>query len=593
MARQNPDRIKGPSLTPQSPGSYPVDPYNRPSQDSSLGRLAHALGDLAPTLQRIAGNAMEGEKEDAEKKAYADFLDMEKTGKAIKSGELDPAQSAYFNRYYHEKLGMLAASRYSQDMSVAAAEALGDETDPAAFDGFAADFRQAWLKDNAGGANGDFMAGFTQGAAERDMASRNTFAQQASARLQGNAIKALYASHQMVASDILKSHVGVVNDATLQEIATALKTSNQHQYFLNPRSGTQISHTTVEAIFDLARTQQDTRLLDVLKYVDSAIPGAPLSETQDVKHRIQDVRNQINADIKKDDAFAASQAKKERQEAIDTTTDNLYEALDAAEDPSKVDVKPFQDALTGIAPEQKARLAAIRDSYIRRDESETNAQTAPLYSRAFNGTLSLEEVSDAFTVGQISKNTAKELRAQIRLTKAGKGAKYIVQDERFKRESSALAGLFDKQMGQYFSPVQSAQAWVATHQLERDWVRYRMGAGRDAGEQEAEQWLSQRSGELYLQYSGLKTSGDPKKVAQEIIGGFTAQQDGAQLSDWKKTRLVSPTFLSRIQQEYAASQAAKSNQFSKPVQSFLSGYRLKPQDVEAFIAAQSRLPERP
>lgn len=591
--RITPDRIKGPQLTPQSPGSYPVDPYNRPSQDSNLSRLASALGDLAPQLARVAGNAMEGEKKSAEKKAYEDFLDMEKTGKAVKAGTLDPASSPYFQRYYHETLGRLAASRYSSDMVTAQAEALSEETDPASFDGFASDFREAWLKDNVGESSGDFMAGFNPAAAGYDINARNSFSQQASARLQSKAISALYAAHQIGVTDILKARAGVVDDATIKGMADFIKQGNQNQYFVNPRSGRQISVTTVEAVFDLARAQQDTRLLDILRHVDSAVPGASLWNTQEVQSKIQDVRNQIHADIKKDDAFAVSQTKKEKQDAIDGGIDGLYEALDGAGNPMDVDVKPFADALTGLAPEQKERLYRIKDAYVRRDTQETAAQAGPLFDRAFHGTLTFEDVADAFSVGQIGKDTAKELRAQIRQTKAGKGSKFLIQDERFKRAENDLEGLFKNQMGQYFSPVTAANAQVSKWQLQRDWVRWRLGVGRDSSEQDGMIWLQQRSAELFGQAAGVKVAGDPMKQAAQILTDFAAQQDGAQLTDWAKTRLVSANFLTRIQSEFAASQAAHSNQFSPAVSSFLRGYRVNPQDVEKFLQSQSRLPERP
>jgi hypothetical protein len=592
MARQNPDRIKGPSLTPQSPGSYPVDPYNRPPSESSsnLGRLASALGDLAPSLSRIAGSAMEGEKESAEAKAHEDFLNMQATGKAIKAGTLDPAGSPYFQRYYRESLGRLAASRYSQELTIAAADALSDETDPANFDAFTADFRAAWLKDNVGTASGDFMAGFTPAAAGYDINSRTSFASQASARLQGKAIKALYAGHQIGVTDILKARVGIVDDTSLREMGDFIKKANQDQYFLNPTSGRQISQTTVESVFDLARNMQDTRILDVLKHVDSAIPGASLWNTQEVQSKLQDVRNQIHADIKKDDAFAASQTKKLRQEAIDSTYDTLTEALEGADDPSTIDVSTYADALTGLAPEKRERLYALKDAYVRRDQEETAAQAGPLFERAFRGTLSFEDVADAFTVGQISKDTAKELRAQIRLTKTGKGSKFMIQDDRFKRAENDLEGLFKNQMSQYFSPTTAAQAQVSKWQLQRDWVRWRSGAGREAGEQEGIIWLQQRSAEVYANTMQIPVT---STTASEILSNFAAQLDGPVLSDYNKVRLVSGNFLERIAKEHAASVAAKTPQFSPAVQSFLRGYRVLPQDVQKFLDAQNKLPERP
>jgi hypothetical protein len=588
--RLNPDRVKAPQLTPQSPGSYPVDPYNRPPSDSNLSRLASALGDLAPSLNRLAGDAMEGEKKDAEAKAYEDFLDLEKTGKAIKAGTLDPSGSPYFQRYYQETLGRLAASRYSSELTIAAGQALTDETDPANYDAFAADFREAWIRDNVGQSSGDFMAGFNPAAAGYDINSRNQFASEASARLQGKAIGTLYQSHQVGMADILTAHAGVMDETTISDMATFLKQGNQRQYAVNPRSGKQISNTTIEAVFDVARNTQDTRFLEILKHIDSAVPGATLWNTQEVQSKLQDLRNQIHSDIKKDDAFAESQTKKERTEAVGRQIDTLAEALDAAEDPSTVDVKPYADALTGIAPKEKERLYRMRDAYVRRDQQETAAQAGPLFERAFRGTLTFEQVADAFSVGQISKDTAKELRAQIRATKSGK-SKSLVSDERYTKASTNLKDLFKNQMGAYSSPVTQALAQVASWQLERDWVRFMTNPANDP--QAASLWLQQRSGELYIQYAGVPVTEGGTEQATKIVQSFLDQQNQAQLSDWSKVRLVSRNFLGRIQQEFAASQAAKKNLFSDAVKMFLQGYRVPVTDVEKFIKSQSRLPERP
>jgi len=587
--RTNPERIRGPQLTPQAPGSYPVDPYNRPPSDSNLSRLASALGDLAPTLNRIAGSAMEGEKESAEKKAYADFLDLKKTGKAIKAGQLDPSGSPYFQRYYNEKLGQLAASRYESDMNVAASTALADETDPNNFDAFAADFREAWLKDNVGTVSNDFMAGFNPSAAGYDIASRNTFASAASARLQGKAIGTLYQLHQVAVTDILEAHAGVMDDSTVGAIAEAMKKANQHHYEVNPLQGKAISNTTVAAVFDLARNAQDTRILDVLKHIDSAVPGASLWTTQEVQSKLAELRNQIHGDIKKDDAFAEGQTKKERNEAVGRQIDTLSEALDASDDPSTVDVKPYADALTGISPKDKERLYKLKDAYVRRDQQETAAQAGPLFERALRGTLSFEQVADAFSVGQISKDTAKELRSLIRGTKSGK-TKELVSDERYEKASSKLEKMFQNTMGAYSSPVTQALARIATWQLERDWVRF-MSKPENAAQ--ANMWLQQRSGELYIQYAGVPIKEGGVEQAASIVQGFLDQQNVAQLSDWKKTRLVSRNFLERIRSEQAASVAAGHDVRSDAVKMFLQGYRILAKDTEAFIQAQSTLPERP
>jgi hypothetical protein len=254
-------------------------------------------------------------------------------------------------------------------------------------------------------------------------------------------------------------------------------------------------------------------------------------------------------------------------------------------------MKPFVDALTGIAPEQKERLYRIRDAYIRRDEAETAAQAGPLFERAFRGTLTFEQVADAFAEGQIGKNTAKELRAQIAQTKAGKGSKFLIQDKRYTDAASALQGLFKNNMGQYFNPVTNALAQVSVWQLQRDWVRYRQTAGDSGDEMAGEVWLQQRSAELYALANRIPVT--DQKDAATILTDFAAREDGAQLTDWNKSRITTGTFLKRIAQEHAASKAAGSNQMSEPVKSFLSAYRLNTiADIDAFIAAQSKLPER-
>jgi hypothetical protein len=543
-----------------------------------------------PGLRGIAGDAIEGDKKAGEEKAQADFLAMKDAGQKIKAGEMPASGSPWFRRYYHETIGRLAAGQYSSDLTTAMNDpstGLSESTDPADFDKFAGQFRQQWLEQNAGAANADFAAGFNASTVGYEQNARTQFAAEAGKRLEGKSLEALYAEQQVAIKDILST------GGSPQQIADFIKIRNQQQYFLNPKSGKQISETTIQAVFDAARVYQDPSLLDVLDHIDSGVPGATLGQTQSVLSKIAEVRNQIHADIKKDDSFAAAQQKKVKQEAIDKSIDGVYDALDAAEDPSTVDVKQFADVLTGLAPEQKDRLYRIKDAYVRRDQQETAAQAGPLFERAFRGSLTMEEVADAFSVGQISKDTAKELRTQIKLNKSGKGAKALVQDTNYTKISGDLEGLFKNQMGQYFSPVTAAQATVAKWQLERDWVRFRMGPGRDASEQEAGMWLQQRSAELFAQQSSVKLKGDPQKQAAEILTQFAEQNEQAQLTDWTKSRLVSTNYLARIVQEQAQSRAAKKFSFSPSVASFLRGYRINtPDDVDAFIKAQSSLPER-
>jgi hypothetical protein len=578
-----------PRIQTTGPGAYPVDPFNR-APESNLGRLAAALGDLVPSLRGIAGDAIESDKKSGEEKAQADFLAMREAGQKIKAGEMPASGSPWFRRYYHETIGRLSAGQYSSDLMAAMQDpstGLSESTDPADFDRFAGQFRKQWMEANAGAGNPDFLAGFNASTVGYEQNARTQFAAEAGKRLEGKSLDALYAEQQVAIRDILKAN------GTPQQIADFIKIRNQQQYFLNPKSGRQISETTIQAVFDAARVYQDPRLLEVLDHIDSGVPGATLGQTQSVLSKIQDVRNQIHADIKKDDAFAEHQQKQQRTTAIANAHDGLWEALDAAENPADVDPKQWADMLTGIAPTEKERLYRIKEAYVRRDQQETAAQAGPLFERAFRGSLTMEEIADAFSVGQINKDTAKELRSQVRLNRAGKGAKALVQDPYYKDAANKLEGLYKNNMGQFFTPVTAAQATVAVWQLQRDWVKFKLGAGRALGEEEANIWLQQRAAELFSRDVGVPLSAEPQKQAQQILADFAARQDPAQLTDWSKTRIVSSNFLTRIQQEHEKSKQAGRSMFSPAVKSFLTGYRINtPEDLEKFLTSQSSLPER-
>jgi hypothetical protein len=576
-----------PRIQTTGPGAYPVDPFSR-APESNLGRLASALGDLVPSLRGIAGGAKEADKQKGEEKAQADFLAMRETGQKIKAGEMPASGSPWFRRYYHETIGRLSAGQYSSDLTAAMQDpstGLTESTDPKDFDAFVGKFRAQWMKDNAGGANADFSAGFNASTVGYEQNARSQFASEAGSRLEGKSLKALYAEQQVAIRDILKA------GGSPQQIADYIKIRNQQQYFLNPKSGTQISETTIQAVFDAARAYGDTSLLDILEHVDSGVPGATLAQTQSVMSKIQEVRNAIHSDIKKEDAAADYQQKKVKTAAITAAHDGLWAALEASDAPDQVDVTPYTDQLTGIAPTEKARLLAVKAAFVRNDAVETSAQAGPLFERAFRGTLTMEEVADAFSVGQISKDTAKELRSQVRLNRAGKGGKALVQDSDFKFAAGKLDDLYKNNMGAYFSPVTAAQSTVALWTLQRDWVKYRMGAGKD--DPSPHVWLQQRAAELFSQDRGIDLSKDPQKQAQEIMADFAARQDPAALVDWNKARVVSTNFLSRIQTEHNKSQQAGRNLMSDGVKSFLRAYRINSQaDVDAFLKAQSAFPER-
>jgi hypothetical protein len=580
---------EAPSIQTTGAGAYPIDPFNR-APESNLGRLAAALGDLVPSLRGIAGEARESDQKKGEEQAQADFLAMKQTGQRIKAGEIPASGSPWFRRHYHETIGRLSASQYDSDLAVAMQDpstGLTESTDPADFDRFAGEFRSKWLEQNAGAANPDFIAGFNGSAVGYEVNARSNFAASAGARLEGKSLKALYAEQQVAIADILKA------GGSPQQIADFIKIRNQQQYFLNPKSGTQISETTIQAVFDAARAYGDTNLLGILDHIDSGVPGATLAQTQSVMSKIQEVKNQIHSDIKKEDAAAEFTQKKQRTQAIANAHDGLWEALDASDNPADVDPKQWADLLTGIAPTEKERLYRIKEAYVRRDQQETVAQAGPLFERAFRGSLTFEEVADAFSVGQINKDTAKELRSQIRLNRAGKGAKALIQDPYYKSASNELEGLYKNNMGQFFTPVTAAQATVAKWTLQRDWVKFKMGLGREVGEEEANIWLQQRAAELFSRDVGVPISAEPQKQAQQILADFAARQDPAQLTDWSKSRIVSTNFLNRIRQEHAKNQQAGKNMFSPAVNSFLRGYRINtPEDVEKFLTSQTSLPER-
>lgn len=177
---------------PLRPEAEPVNTYAAPKAGYELTQLASALQGIAPSLQRFTdqyeakdeANQQEqataaASKAHDQRLAYAD---------AVKKGVIQPNDNPYFQKYFKQQSGMLAAGDYATALEgeMKTNPAWAESTDPNDFFKLEGAFKKQWLKDHVGDQEKDphfagtfykVMDGVSQDAAR-------TFAGAAGARMQ-------------------------------------------------------------------------------------------------------------------------------------------------------------------------------------------------------------------------------------------------------------------------------------------------------------------------------------------------------------------------------------------------------------------------
>lgn len=539
MARVQVNPIAAPAVTPQA---RVVDRASRTDAGAQLGQLADALKGLAPELAQYGNTVFQQDKEEDIKAGTAKgnevFQEIIQTGQQIKAGEIAPHESRWYRAAAQEQLGRLQAAQFGSTLKTAMEDPnspLATSTDPADFDKFAAEQLTAF-KEQTGNTDAFFGRAFNEGANKELLGLRDQFASQAGTRLQTQVIEATYQEHQQTIE------VGLREGLTMEQIGKQIYERNTIQYALNPSSGAALSSTMLRAVIDTARKTENLDVLDILKHIPGGSKGSTLSNTSMANKLVPEAEQQIRAARQQRYALASTEDRNQTEEAVETAMGGLYEALDAAQDAglslTTVDPKRFADMVSAVDPTQVARVYRAFDQYKKRTDNDDEVIAKGLWSQAYRGTLTYDSVADAYEAGNLTVETSRKLRTEIRNnTRKGRAAKALTQQPQLQETKTRLRGLFIDQYG-INAPEMRMRAELAVQDLEDDYIEWKRGEGAGSDDAATSQWLQDRTLSIFSKRADL----DLKESTAAVLPKPGAST-GPQPVQWEKGAVVKPNVL--------------------------------------------------
>lgn len=572
------------------PVAAPVDSFTAPNGGAKMREFATALQNLAPSLQRLAVQQIDEEKERGRNDATAIYEEVKATRDKIKTGEIAPHQSRWYRAAAKEQVGRLMASAYGQELLLAtqADEVLKNSTDPADFDEFEAEARKRWVEDNMDGEDPAFMAGFNAVSAQSILNARQSFVSGAADRLDGQVLDNTYIEHQLAIREALQRGAGI------EEIAANIAQRNAAFYLANPKlgpgkAGRSLTKTTIEAVFDAARAYEDPELLKVLDHIPGGVKGSTIGMTRDALSKRDNVEREIRVNRQNRLAAEEKDEKRKRNDEVDNIYDGVLAAL---EENPETDVTPFATKMLNVDRAEVTKLYRMAKAFQTAANRDDEGVSGNLYERAFENDLSFGDVADAFADGQITVKTAKDLRAQIRANKAGsgrsRGAKALIQDPVFTAFARDLDDMWVKHMGD----VPGSRGVYSRQQLRREWVAFMQSEqGAAATEQEKLDWLQGTVTRVFLRFANSDVSEIRDLAISSPKPDKPKPKEGQAVKpDWR-TEEVAPWRgwdLDGFAREWADIKRGARSKFSAAALSIVQRYELTGQDIDAFVAAQQQ-----
>ncbi len=582
MARTEVGSIRQPTLRPVA---SPVDSFANPRAGSGLAELATALQDLSPALKQYADQRIDKEKERGHTDATSIYEDIKSTGQKIKTGEIAAHESKWYRAAAREQVGRLMASAYGQELQLATQtdEVLKESTDPLDFDKFEAETREAWMKERLDGGDVAFMSGFNAVSAQGIMNARQSFIAGAADRLDGQVLENTYTEHQMAIRE------GLSKGAAIEDIAKGLSARNAAFYLANPKlgpdkAGKSLNRTTIEAVFDAARAFESPELLKILDHIPGGVPGSTLGQTRTALSKRDEVEREIRMNRQNRLAAEEKDDKRERTKVVGDIYDKAFAALE--KDP-EVDVSQFATALMSVDHAEIPKLFRVAKAFATAANVDDRGVRNGLYTQAFSGELSRDEVADAFSEGTITIPTAKALMAQIRSNQAGRSAKAAVQDPLFTQAEQDLANLWIRQYGDAPGP----RGVFARQEMSIEWVKYLQSPeGTAASEIEKIEWLNAAVVRNFMLKAEPGSAGlaEVENAPKPPLKGVGR----AELPDWK-TELAFPEGpgygIASFAAEVERLKAGDIEKLSLQAEAIISTHGLTSRDLDEFIRSQRLL----
>jgi hypothetical protein len=336
--------------------------------------LAQALSGVAPALSRFSDVQFDketaGQKEEATVAASKAHEQRLQYADAVKKGVIKANDNPYFQLYYKQQSGALAAGDYGSALKaeMETNPAFTESTDPKDFYKLEGDFKKQWVQQNVGDRAKDphfgsvfqhIMDGISQDSANR-------FAEQAGARMM------LHAGEQLNQLQNQTIDRSFENHESRTALVMQLNAINDRYLKDNPNSGNIVNNQMTKALQDYAllHPEQAEAVFDLAKDIHTG-PGGSLDKVHTFRAMVEETRTKIitsKAETARLQGIQESEQDKHRERNFwsDATT-----ALTQSKNPASVDLGPFVQRATnekfGNAQEVTRSLYALREALSQKD----------------------------------------------------------------------------------------------------------------------------------------------------------------------------------------------------------------------------------
>jgi hypothetical protein len=486
----NPRPLRPQPLTPRA---EPVDTFSRPNAGAQMSQLAQALAGVAPSLSRFSDVQFDKEtaanKEEATVSASKAHEQRLQYADAVKKGVIKANDNPYFQLYYKQQSGALAAGDYGSALKaeMETNPAFTESTDPKDFYKLEGDFKKQWVKDNVGdrGQDPHFGAVFQKIVDGISQDSANRFAEQAGARMM------LHAGEQLNQLQNQTIDRSFENHESRPALVMQLNAINDRYLKDNPNSGNIVNNQMTKALQDYAllHPEQAEAVFDLAKDIHTG-PGGTLDKVHTFRAMVEETRTKIT--VAQSETMRLQGMKEqehdkkvERDFWSDATT-----ALTKATNPATVDLGPFIQRATndkfGNSQEVTRSLYALREALSQKDAPGNDDTFRRAMLRVYGldherpgQLLSMDQLASYASLGtgmRLSNTQFLELQSRIqerdRQADEGKAMKQmrVLSNPMFTQAAKKLTdAIMDPALPTHMQQVRSGQA------LEELTMRYLQG----------------------------------------------------------------------------------------------------------------------
>lgn len=478
---------------PLRPEAEPVDTFSRPNAGAQLSQLAQALSGVAPALSRFSDvqfdKEVSGQKEDATVAASKAHEQRLQYADAVKKGVITANDNPYFQMYYKQQSGALAAGDYGSALKaeMETNPAYTESTDPKDFYKLESAFKQKWVQDNVGDRAKDphFGAVFQKivDGISQDSASR--FAEQAGARMMLHAGEQLNQLQNQIIDRSFQNH------ESRDTLVLQLNAANDRYLKDNPNSGNIVNNQMTKALQDYALLHPDQAeaVFDLGKDIHTG-PGGTLETVHAFRAMVEETRNKITVSKAEQARLQGIQEQEQDRTRERSFWSDATTALTKASNPASVDLAPYVQRATnekfGNSQEVTRSLYALRDALSQKDAPGNDDQYRRALLRVYGldqenpgQTLSMDQLAGYATMRpgmRISNQQFLELQSRIqerdRALDEGKTMKQmrVLTNPMFTQAAKKLTdAIMDPALPTHMQQVRSGQA------LEELTMRYLQG----------------------------------------------------------------------------------------------------------------------